>query len=148
MHWAWLTLCMSGETPDTVISIHEEANLEEPPLGGARLAVQLKELKAIRHNTLAVLKQLSTIGIEAMKHSALSLKSIREPLGCDQVGRARSATMVPRERMAEVGSSNLFYYLFEDTTAAVQVLGRSKAMLEHLVSSPRLTRKISRPNID
>lgn len=142
-HWAWLTLCStSGKCTDTVISIHEEPNLEEPNLAGppedAKVAVErrLKELAFMRYNTVAVLKQLSLIGIARTKDSALSLKAIREPLGRESSPRIRSSTAVPRERIAEVGSSNLFYYLFEDTLAVVPVLSSSKVALEHLVSCP------------
>lgn len=90
----------------------------------------------MRYNTVAVLKQLSLIGIARTKDSALSLKAIREPLGRESSPRIRSSTAVPKERIAEVGSSNLFYYLFEDTLAVVPVLSSSKVALEHLVSCP------------
>lgn len=131
-HWSWLTLCMNGETADTVISIHEAPNLETPPKGEDARIWQTKELEYMRYNTLAVLKQLSKIGIEKNKDNALSLKAIREPLGRIASPPTRSSTVV--HNVAAAGSSNLFYYLFEDTLAVVGVLGESKAVLENLVS--------------
>lgn len=135
-HWSWLTLCMSGmSSADTVISINEAPNLEDPPEGVDDPRTWKKnELAAMRRNTFDVLQQISYISDKEYKKSALSLKAIRAPLRGIPPGGSRTSTTVPHERMAAVGASNLFYYLFEDTFAVVPILDEVKTVLEHLVS--------------
>ncbi|KAL1866982.1 hypothetical protein VTK73DRAFT_4421 [Phialemonium thermophilum] len=140
-HWAWLVLGMSGDRTDTVISIHEAPNFETPPRSMPekdRDEWRARELRSMRQNTVRVLTQLSRIGIDQHKDSAaLSLKAIREPLWLVQQqqpapGSRRSSTYVAEGRVAEVGASNLFYYLFEDDLAAGAVLLRSEMRLRDL----------------
>jgi hypothetical protein len=139
---------MSGSSVDTVISIHEAPNLEDPPNGINGLdapKLRVKELAYLRHNTIAVLQQLSKIGIEQNKDNALSLKAIREPLGRVLSSQTRSSTAIPNDRMAAVGASNLFYYLFEDTLAVVPILHEAKMILENLVSCLTPQASLPRP---
>lgn len=84
---------------------------------------------------MKVLRQLSKIGLEKDKSNYMQLTSVRKPLmaNVNQHGR----TAVPEERAALEGSSNLFYYLFEDYTAAYSILQDSKTRLEELVSVTR-----------
>ena len=132
-HWVWLTLCKTGRSVDTVISINEAPNLEEPPDGeDTSVSRRLKEIAYVRHNTLAVLQQISTIGIDRNKHSALSLKAIREPP--DDVGS--SLGRGSPAKVGHAGASNIFYYLFEDIGAIAPILAHSKGKLESLVSDP------------
>lgn len=132
-HWSWYALCSNNTGPDTVISFHEAPNYETPPKGvqDPERWKQM-EMKNIRSNTVAVMEQLSSIGISKYKENILLLKSIREHLGGSANSGGRSATSVTAERLKEVGASNLFYYLFEDYSAAVSVLNGSKSILGDL----------------
>lgn len=78
----------------------------------------------MRSNTLSVLCQLSKHGIADFTDRLVSFKRVRQALSVTE----------PRAKVACEGSSNLFYYLFEDYSAAMPVLKTSKLQLEHLVS--------------
>jgi hypothetical protein len=89
----------------------------------------------MRHNTITVLQQISLVGIRQFDSHALSLKSVRESLTRKTNVNSRSTTAVPPSSVAEVGSSNLFYYLFEDTAAIAPTLAKSRAIIQTLVSA-------------
>ncbi len=65
----------------------------------------------------------------------MQFTSVRRPL----LQHTQSGTLVTQEDRAVEGSSNLFYYLFEDYSGAVSILNTSKQVLDELVrmSSPR-----------
>lgn len=84
----------------------------------------------MRTNTIAVLEQLSTIGISKHNGNLLLLKAIRESEKADS--SMRSLTTVPNDKIADVAASNLFYYLFEDYSAVMAVLHNSRRMLEDI----------------
>lgn len=96
----------------------------------------------MRENTVSVLMQLSDLGDAKYEHNILALKQVRQPLRRDSPGNSRGlrqASSTPHsESYASLeGSSNLFYYLFEDYFAAVPVLKGSRKMLYDLVSTSK-----------
>jgi hypothetical protein len=105
-----------------------------------------EELKNIRANTLDVLLQLSRKGFDLYKRKPLSLNSVRRPLSKwstrDKPNLSRHETGmtfahgVEPVSLADEGTSNLFYYLFEDYVAAGP-LKTAESKLEHMVSSLR-----------
>ncbi|TQN71652.1 hypothetical protein CSHISOI_03871 [Colletotrichum shisoi] len=113
-HWSWLTLCSDS----VVISFHETPPTEQP----GREYWARDELQSMRSNTLSVLCQLSKHGIADFTDRLVSFKRVRQALSITE----------PRSKAACEGSSNLFYYLFEDYSAAMPVLKTSKLQLEHL----------------
>ncbi|CCF46531.1 ADP-ribosylation factor [Colletotrichum higginsianum] len=113
-HWSWLTLCSDS----VVISFHETPPTEQP----GREDWARDELQSMRSNTLSVLCQLSKHGIADFTDRLVSFKRVRQALSVTE----------PRAKVACEGSSNLFYYLFEDYSAAMPVLKTSKLQLEHL----------------
>ncbi len=82
----------------------------------------------MRTNTLRVLRQLSTIGLKRDEHKIMQLTSIRTPLM-----KVNHQTTIASEEHAREGSSNLFFYLFEDYSAAIGILHQSKSLLDKLV---------------
>ncbi|KXH62660.1 ADP-ribosylation factor [Colletotrichum salicis] len=109
-HWSWLALCSDS----VVVSFHETPSSEDE-----------EELVNMRSNTTSVLCQLSNHGVEDFKRRLLSLKPVRQAM--------------PRSELdgntAREGSSNLFYYLFEDYSSALPVLKTSKNELGRLVKT-------------
>ncbi|GJC99792.1 mutS domain V [Colletotrichum higginsianum] len=101
-----------------VISFHETPPTEQP----GREDWARDELQSMRSNTLSVLCQLSKHGIADFTDRLVSFKRVRQALSVTE----------PRAKVACEGSSNLFYYLFEDYSAAMPVLKTSKLQLEHL----------------
>ncbi|OIW34513.1 hypothetical protein CONLIGDRAFT_675485 [Coniochaeta ligniaria NRRL 30616] len=125
-HWSWLALCADDhKITDTVISIHEAPNYESDDA-----TWQAKELLNMRRNTIAVLEQLSDIGIKKYNGDIFLLKAIREAEKQDS--SKRSITMVPPDKVIETAASNLFYYLFEDYQAVMPVLKNSGDMIKDL----------------
>jgi hypothetical protein len=127
---------------DTVLSFHEDPAYETPPRGEDTTKWNAAELKNMRSNVVSVLMQLSNRGYEEYKTNILSLKSVRQPLSKDMMttnGLRRMPSLLdPEDRERYIsydGSSNLFYYLFEDYTAAVPILKISRKALHDLVSS-------------
>ncbi|RYC63947.1 hypothetical protein CHU98_g2270 [Xylaria longipes] len=123
-HWQWLTLC----NDHTVLSIHEQPSFETVPDKEDPDRWKHGELKNIRANTLDVLLQLSRQGFDLYKRKPLSLNSVRRPLS---KWHARDRPSINRHgtgmsfanggepvSLADEGTSNLFYYLFEDYVAA------------------------------
>ncbi|KAF6814992.1 ADP-ribosylation factor [Colletotrichum plurivorum] len=118
-HWSWLTLCSDG----VVLSLHETPPVEHPDDS----LWAMRELKNMRSNTVTVLRQLSKHGVEEYRSRVITLKSVRQALpaaasGCDT---------------AREGSSNLFFYLFEDYSGAVPVLTAARSKIHKLASSIR-----------
>ncbi|KAJ8125665.1 hypothetical protein O1611_g7974 [Lasiodiplodia mahajangana] len=125
-HWQWLAIC----NDHTVLSIHEQPSFEPTPEKEDAVKWNAKELKNMRDNTLDVLRQLSKQGFDLYKKKPLSLNSVRRPLSKwhghsrDSVGLNRTDTgmsfvnAAEPVSLADEGTSNLFYYLFEDYVAA------------------------------
>ncbi|KAI8629238.1 hypothetical protein F5Y19DRAFT_94509 [Xylariaceae sp. FL1651] len=121
-HWQWLTLC----NDHTVLSIHEHTSFESADKDDAKWNAE--ELNNIRANTLDVLLQLSKKGFDLYKRKPLSLNSVRRPLSKwhshDKPDLSRHETGMSFAHqgepisLADEGTSNLFYYLFEDYVAA------------------------------
>ena len=153
-HWAWYALCfdkLSGKPdPDTVITFHEAAYYSVPPSGENTDRWQKDELELIRSNTAKVLLQLSNCGVAAFEKNITQLASVRVHLReVDQSrsgrrtdgGVSRVSTVqfdIPSHKVDELeleGSSNLFYYLFEDYTPTIPILIQSKKKLDSLVGT-------------
>ena len=154
-HWAWYALCfdrLSGKPdPDTIITFHEAAYYSVPPSEKKNTdSWQKKELKSIRSNTAKVLLQLSKCGMEAFEKNITQLASVRFHL--EQVAKSRSGGReggevsrvstaeldIPSHKVDDIeleGSSNLFYYLFEDYTPTIPILIQSKKKLDNLVGT-------------
>ncbi|GAP90467.1 putative adp-ribosylation factor protein [Rosellinia necatrix] len=123
-HWQWLTLC----NDHTVLSIHEKPPFDISPDKGTLDENDAEELRNIRGNTLDVLLQLSKCGFDLYKRKPLSLNSVRRPLSKwddrerPNIDRRDTGTaFVTGDEpisLADEGTSNLFYYLFEDYVAA------------------------------
>ncbi|KAI1180493.1 hypothetical protein F4777DRAFT_249811 [Nemania sp. FL0916] len=139
-HWQWLTLC----DDHTVLSIHEQPSFEPAPRKVDVRKWEEKELKNMRDNTLDVLLQLSHQGFDLYKKKPLSLNSVRRPLS----KRHERSTVTSLSRndtgityidqdelgsLADEGTSNLFYYLFEDYVAA-EPLKMAEGKLEHITT--------------
>ncbi|KAI1351180.1 hypothetical protein F5Y01DRAFT_283638 [Xylaria sp. FL0043] len=138
-HWQWLTIC----NDHTVLSIHEQPSFETPPPNEDAVKWKAEELQNIRANTLDVLLQLSRKGFDLYKRKPLSLNSVRRPLSKwhsrDKPNLDRHETGMTFAiggepvSLADEGTSNLFYYLFEDYVAAGP-LKTAERKLEHMTS--------------
>lgn len=121
----------------TVISFHETPNYEDRK-GSDVDAEKWKalELKSMRKNTEDLLHQLSIHGIEAYKTRVSASKGVRSDLlSTTRRGPLPIARTVVQESSLTVdASANLFYYLFEDYSAATSILSRSNSILVKLVS--------------
>ncbi|KAI0508545.1 hypothetical protein F5B22DRAFT_659147 [Xylaria bambusicola] len=123
-HWQWLTIC----NDHTVLSVHEQPSFESVPANEDPKKWQREELQNMRANTLDVLLQLSKHGFDLYKRKPLSLNSVRRPLSKwhsrDKPNLDRHETGMTFAlagepvSLADEGTSNLFYYLFEDYVAA------------------------------
>ncbi|KAI1826464.1 hypothetical protein F4861DRAFT_545994 [Xylaria intraflava] len=154
-HWQWLSLC----NDHTVLSIHELPTFEPAPENEDLEKWKDIELGNMRANTLEVLLQLSQKGFDLYKKKPLSLNSVRPPLGKwhtrGKSNRIQPETGVPpagRDSsvgLADEGTSNLFYYLFEDYVAAVP-LKTAESKLEHMTNKilDSARPKIRRRSID
>lgn len=118
-----MTSCLT-RCPDTVISLHDTPVFENPDKPDLRK----RELASMRSNTTSILCQLSKHGFKEYEDKVLNLKSIRELLNPER-GRGGA---VGSDAQTD-GSSNLFYYLFEDYGGSVPVLEASKRMIADLV---------------
>ncbi|KAI1423080.1 hypothetical protein F5Y12DRAFT_560606 [Xylaria sp. FL1777] len=138
-HWQWLTIC----NDHTVLSIHEQPSFEAVPPNENAENWRAEELRNIRANTLDVLLQLSRRGFDLYKRKPLSLNSVRRPLS---KWHSRDKPNLDRQEtgmtfafggepvsLADEGTSNLFYYLFEDYVAAGP-LKTAERKLEHMTS--------------
>ncbi|CAK7203328.1 hypothetical protein SEUCBS139899_006059 [Sporothrix eucalyptigena] len=117
-HWSWFILCEDH----TVISFHEAAHYSKAPKSEDKATWEREELKSIRSNTLKVFCQLSVCGLGEGHNEFAQLTSVRQP------GRFRPPGGIEPEGLE--GSSNLFYYLFEDYSAAIDILIGSKMALD------------------
>ncbi|KAI1265645.1 hypothetical protein F5Y18DRAFT_42029 [Xylariaceae sp. FL1019] len=125
-HWQWLALC----NDHTILSVHEKPCLETWSEKEDCAKLQKEELANMRANTLDVLLQLSKEGFDLYKKKPLSLNSVRRPLSKLHSNNGMppgfsrhdtnmsSFTTSPPADLADEGTSNLFYYLFEDYVAA------------------------------
>ena len=119
------------------MTFHEAASFDDDddiPEDANREEWRAAQLANIRWNTLKVLRQLSQCGLKEDQYKIMELTSVRAPLMKGKHGE----TSIPDDDQPIEGSSNLFYYLFEDYSAAVRILNSSKKALEHLVSAARL----------
>ncbi|OAA59828.1 ADP-ribosylation factor [Niveomyces insectorum RCEF 264] len=116
-HWSWFVLC--GD--HTVLSFHEAAYYDTGPRPEDRDEWRKKELKSMRSNTLKVLRQLSKCGLKQDEHKFMQLTSVRQPMALGQ----------PEDQASEAASS-LFYYLFEDYSAALDILNNSRIALDDI----------------
>ncbi|KAI0450682.1 hypothetical protein F5B21DRAFT_420770 [Xylaria acuta] len=154
-HWQWLTLC----NDHTVLSIHEQPSFEPVPDREDPDKWKSEELKNMRANTLDVLLQLSRQGFDLYKRKPLSLNSVRRPLS---KWHARDRPSIDRHEtgmsfanggepvsLADEGTSNLFYYLFEDYVAAGP-LKTAEKKLEQMTNKvlESVRPKIRRKSID
>ncbi|KAF4777679.1 putative MutS domain V [Colletotrichum scovillei] len=113
-HWSWLAL----SSDSVVVSFHETPSSEHPEDEEWSMA----ELVNTRANITSVLCQLSKHGAEDFERRLLSLKPVRQAMPPSDLD----------SNTACEGSSNLFYYLFEDYSSALPVLRTSKRELGRL----------------
>ncbi|KAI0966928.1 hypothetical protein F4678DRAFT_447735 [Xylaria arbuscula] len=138
-HWQWLTIC----NDHTVLSVHEQPSFEAVPANEDAEKWKAEELQNMRANTLDVLLQLSKRGFDLYKRKPLSLNSVRRPLS---KWHSRDKPSLDRHEtgmtfaiagepvsLADEGTSNLFYYLFEDYVAAGP-LKTAERKLEYMTS--------------
>ncbi|CAN8099062.1 unnamed protein product [Discula destructiva] len=132
-HWAWYVLTNEG----TVISFHETPNYEGPK----ERDVDVKEwenleLESMRKNTRDLLHQLSVHGMQSYKARVSASKGVRSDLSSTNTTQrgplSTFRTAVLESSLIVDGSANLFYYLFEDYTAATSILTRSNDILAGL----------------
>ncbi|KAI0443131.1 hypothetical protein F4803DRAFT_516336 [Xylaria telfairii] len=154
-HWQWLVLC----NDHTVLSIHEQPSFETVPDKEDADKWKHEELKNMRANTLDVLLQLSRQGFDLYKRKPLSLNSVRRPLSKwharDRPGMNRHESVMSFASagepvsLADEGTSNLFYYLFEDYVAAGP-LKTAEKKLEQMTSKvlESVRPKIRRKSVD
>jgi hypothetical protein len=111
-----LDVTFSDSRTDTVISFHEYPGQVKDPA----------HLKAMRSNTLSVLRQLSNVGLD--KTTPLSVQSVRYALKSDD-------GVLPSQTTPDIeGSSLLLYYLFDDWRAVYSTVGKFHDRLNTLVS--------------
>ncbi|RYO76522.1 hypothetical protein DL763_010404 [Monosporascus cannonballus] len=104
---------------DTVLSFHEEPTIEPAPPEVDAEKWRLDNLKSMKSNMLNVLKQLSHQGYDEYKTNPLTQSSVRKALQALEAKRkSKCRPEQLSQELAEEGASNLFYYLFEDYTAA------------------------------
>lgn len=132
-----------------MLSIHQCPTFEAVPDREDPAKWRAEELRNIRANTLDVLLQLSKQGFDLYKRKPLSLNSVRRPLSKwhardnnrEKPGISRHETGLSfpgsggrPASLADEGTSNLFYYLFEDYVAAGP-LKTAESKLEQMVSA-------------
>ncbi|OTA52831.1 hypothetical protein K449DRAFT_390679 [Hypoxylon sp. EC38] len=119
-HWQWLALCNNH----TVLSIHEKPLFEPVPERENKEDWHRVEFGYMRAHTLDVLLQLSTKGLKRYEGNPLAQNSVRQSLNKSRANltRQQSGVSVFNDSgigtIADEGTSNLFYYLFEDYVAA------------------------------
>lgn len=123
----------------TVISIHETPNYETRKANDVdRQNFRTEELRNMRKNTLDLLFQLSLPGMDHYQHRVSSQKGVRSDL-LKTIHRGplpTARTTVLESPLAVDASANLFFYLFEDYTAATSILSMSNDVLVKLVCRP------------
>lgn len=123
----------------TVISFHETPNYEHHKGKGGGVPEEVwmaLELENMRKNTRDLLHQLSIHGMQSYKTRVSSSKGVRSDLlSAKPRGSLPTARATVLESSLTVdASANLFYYLFEDYTAATSILSKSNRILAGLVS--------------
>ncbi|XDG10454.1 hypothetical protein ABKA04_010069 [Annulohypoxylon sp. FPYF3050] len=119
-HWQWLALCNNH----TVLSIHEKPYFEPVPDKEDKDQWQLDEFESMRSHIMDILRQLSVKGVDLYKTNPLAQSSVRQslPNPRQDLSRTQSGVSVFNNSetgsLADEGTSNLFYYLFEDYVAA------------------------------
>lgn len=119
-----------------MISFHETPNYED--LKSSTVDAEkwkALELESMRKNIKDLLHQLSIHGIEAYKTRVSASKGVRSDLlSTTRRGPLPMArTVVSESSLTVDASANLFYYLFEDYSAATSILSRSNSILARLV---------------
>ncbi|KAK8042036.1 hypothetical protein PG993_006559 [Apiospora rasikravindrae] len=122
-HYRWLAVCCDN----TVISIHDKPNCEAPEGEDAWRAA---EIKSMRSNTSTVLIQLSKLGFKRYEDQPLAQAAVRQALQTMSHPRERGEASMLTSDMAAEGTSNLFYYLFEDYVAAVPLRICAKRLVD------------------
>ncbi|KAJ4394257.1 hypothetical protein N0V93_003474 [Gnomoniopsis smithogilvyi] len=130
-HWVWYILTNEG----TVISIHENPNYVFPKkLDMTVEQWEAEELRNMRKNTRDLLHQLSKPGMKNYINRVSAQKGVRSDLlktgHRGPLPTARSTALVSSVTVDV--SANLFYYLFEDYTAATSILSLSDDVLDKL----------------
>lgn len=124
--------------PGTVISIHETPNYENPKRKDVDfLKWRTEELRNMRKNTLDLLYQLSIPGMRHYRHRVSSQKGVRSDLlkTFHRGPLPTARTTFAESSLAVDASANLFFYLFEDYTAATSILSTSNDVLAKLVNA-------------
>ncbi|KAH6678354.1 hypothetical protein B0J14DRAFT_582510 [Halenospora varia] len=106
--YSWLVLC----DDNTIISFHEDpGELEES-----------KDIASLRSNLLSVLKQISKLGFldPAKTDNPLEIQAVRQAFNDHS------------DRLRDEGASNLFYYLFDDWSAAYSTVKQFRQELKVL----------------
>lgn len=120
----------------TVISIHETPNFEVPSKKDINpLLWRDKELKNMRKNTYDLLSQLSVPGMVKYRYRTMSQKGVRSDLRKQHSYSAAfpaARTTIAESSIIVDASANLFFYLFEDYSAATKILSQSNVMLAQL----------------
>ncbi|PSR81608.1 hypothetical protein BD289DRAFT_454739 [Coniella lustricola] len=132
-HWAWYILTNQG----TVISIHEDPAYGQYKGSEAEQdKVKAKELANMRKNTRDLLHQLSKPGMKEYKRRVSARKGVRSDLIHSHNSRhgplPSSRTAFLESSVTVDAAANLFYYLFEDYTAATSILSDSSRVLAKL----------------
>lgn len=140
-HWLWIAICNDS----TVLTFHEEPDwsaVGPSPDGWSPSEWKRQHLSRMRDNMQSVLLQLSRRGYDKYAAKPLTQSSIRQALLEYQLGASPSPSP---EKVAREGTSNLFFYLFEDYAAA-RPLKEAARTLEDLVRPPARSRMMkSRP---
>lgn len=124
-----------------MISIHETPNYEVHRCKDAeRQKWKAEELVNMRKNTKDLLFQLSRPGMDHYRHRVSSQKGVRSDLlTITHRGPLPMArTTIMESSLAVDAASNLFFYLFEDYSAATSILSMSNDVLARLVGFCRL----------
>ncbi|KAJ4413778.1 hypothetical protein N0V82_008322 [Gnomoniopsis sp. IMI 355080] len=130
-HWVWYILTNEG----TVISIHEDPHYDIPKRKDVDVQQwKAEELKNMRKNTRDLLHQLSKPGMTKYINRVSAQKGVRSDLlktgHRGPLPTIRSAAL--ESSLTVDASANLFYYLFEDYTAATSILSLSDDVLARL----------------
>lgn len=129
---------------DTVLSIHEKPYFEPVPDKEEKDKWQLDEFESMRSHIMDILRQLSVKGVDLYKTNPLAQSSVRQslPNPRQDLSRTQSGVSVFNNSetgsLADEGTSNLFYYLFEDYVAAGP-LKMAEQELDEMVSKTSIT---------
>lgn len=123
----------------TVVSFHESPNYEDLTEKNVNVEKwKAFQLHSMRKNTRDLLHQLSKHGMKSYKTRVSASKGVRSDLIStsqpDALPTSRTTTLGLESSLTVDASANLFYYLFEDYTAATSILSRSNRILAGLVS--------------